>query len=250
MRAPCRLQAPVGFVAQLTNWSSLCFEAQTKKPLRWFWGPNHQTAAVDFEAQTGKPSTTGFEAKPREIVNLSFKAKPRNLHHRFWDQTEKNHHHRFWGQTGRNRPSGFEDKPLTNRPSHFEAKPLKNRQPWFWGSTKKLTLLVSSCMVQTAHNVTWTLDRSTTEYPTCVIIPSPLHQVSYSCHDPRHCLSCRTCNLHTTRQANMTLHMIQRIKVKQLKCLGFKFKPQHVNTTRNPLIRDGFLVTFIGNVTT
>jgi hypothetical protein len=28
-------------------------------------------------------------------------------------------------------------------------------------------LLVSSCMVQTAHNITQPLDRLATEYPTC-----------------------------------------------------------------------------------
>jgi hypothetical protein len=37
--------------------------------------------------------------------------------------------------------------------------------------------------VQTAHGSTRPLDRPTTEYPTCTTIPSPLHQVSYSCHD-------------------------------------------------------------------
>jgi hypothetical protein len=48
----------IGFVAQPTNRSPLNFEAQTKKPSRWFWGTNHQTRAASFEAQTGKPSTT------------------------------------------------------------------------------------------------------------------------------------------------------------------------------------------------
>jgi hypothetical protein len=32
------------------------FEAQTKKPSWWFWGPNHQTIDLGFEAQTKKPS--------------------------------------------------------------------------------------------------------------------------------------------------------------------------------------------------
>jgi hypothetical protein len=48
----------VGFVAQPINRSPLGFEPQTNKPSRWFWGPNHQTRAANFEAQTGKPSTT------------------------------------------------------------------------------------------------------------------------------------------------------------------------------------------------
>jgi hypothetical protein len=40
----------------------------------------------------------------------------------------------------------------------------------------------------------------------CLTIPGPLHQVSYSCLDPRRCPPCRTCYLHTTRQANTILH--------------------------------------------
>jgi hypothetical protein len=42
----------------------------------------------------------------------------------------------------------------------------------------------------------------------CLIIPGPLHQVSYSCHDPHCCPPCHTCLLHTTRQANAILHTI------------------------------------------
>jgi hypothetical protein len=41
------------------------FWDQTKKPSRWFWGLNHQTGAVEFEAQTGKHDDIGFEAQPR-----------------------------------------------------------------------------------------------------------------------------------------------------------------------------------------
>jgi hypothetical protein len=100
---PTPSHPPAGFVAQPTNQSLLDFDAQTKKPLWWFWGPNHQTVAAGFEAQTGKPSTTlvlslnqeiittGFEAKPEkpirvvlrpnhwQTVNLGFEAQPRNL---------------------------------------------------------------------------------------------------------------------------------------------------------------------------
>jgi hypothetical protein len=63
--------------------------------------------------------------------------------------------------------------------------------------------------VQTAHGATQPLNRSATEYLTCVTIPGPLHQVSYSCHDPHHCTPCRTCHLHTTRQANVILQTKQ-----------------------------------------
>jgi hypothetical protein len=65
------------------------------------------------------------------------------------------------------------------------------------------------CTVQTAHGVTRPLDRPVTEYLTCATIPDPLHQVSYSCHDLHRCTSCRTCHLHTTRQANVIFQMKQ-----------------------------------------
>jgi hypothetical protein len=41
----------------------------------------------------------------------------------------------------------------------------------------------------------------------CLTIPGPLHQVSYSCHNPCHCPSCRTSHLHTMRQANVIIYM-------------------------------------------
>jgi hypothetical protein len=59
--------------------------------------------------------------------------------------------------------------------------------------------------VQTAHGTTRPLNRPTTEYPVCATIPGALHQVSYSCHDPRCCMLCHTFHLHSTRQANTIL---------------------------------------------
>jgi hypothetical protein len=61
-------------------------------------------------------------------------------------------------------------------------------------------------MVQIAHSVTRLLDRPTTEYPTCVTIPDPLHQVFYSFHDPCRCPSYHTYHLDTTRQENIIHH--------------------------------------------
>jgi hypothetical protein len=55
-----------------------------------------------------------------------------------------------------------------------------------------------------------------------------LHQVSYSCHDHLRCTPCRTCHLHTMRQANTILQWT-RIKVKQPKCPRFEFKHHQVN---------------------
>jgi hypothetical protein len=60
-------------------------------------------------------------------------------------------------------------------------------------------------------------------------IIGPLHQVSYSCYDHRRCPPCRTCHLHTTRQANAILHTNQGNCVEPRKCPRFEFKPQHVN---------------------
>jgi hypothetical protein len=68
---------------------------------------------------------------------------------------------RFWGSNQKTRCSGF------------KAKPLTNYRPWFWGQTKKPELIVSSCTVQTTHNVTRPLDRPATEYSTCAW-PSPI----------------------------------------------------------------------------
>jgi hypothetical protein len=92
-----------------------------------------------------------------------FRSKSSNRSCRFWDQNQETWRHRFWGQT------------------------RENRRPWFWGSTKKPMICITSCRVQTANSVTWPSDCPVTEYPTCATIPDPLHQVSYSCHDPHRC---------------------------------------------------------------
>jgi hypothetical protein len=84
---------------------------------------------------------------------------------------------------------------------------IKTGYDRFWGSTKKPALLISMCMVHTAHDVTRPPDHPATEYPTYATILGPLYQVSYSCHDSHHCPSCRTYQLHTTRQVNAILHM-------------------------------------------
>jgi hypothetical protein len=63
----------------------------------------------------------------------------------------------------------------------------------------------------------------------CLIIPDPLHQVSYSWLDPHRYLPYRTCQLHTTRQANMILHMNKNKSIKPPKSPRFEFKPWQVN---------------------
>jgi hypothetical protein len=101
------------------------------------------------------------------IALLVLRLKPKNRHSDFEVQITKQLTFVLGPENQKTHPSGFDAKPLTNRPSSFEAKPLTNRQPLFWGSTKKSTLLVSICMVQTAHSVTRPPDHPITEYPTC-----------------------------------------------------------------------------------
>jgi hypothetical protein len=140
-----------------------------------------------FCSATFNPSSTWFWGSNQEIVTVILRPKSPNQScqfwgpnwetrsHRFWGKTRRTRHHRFWGQTRSNRPRGFEAKPMTNHPNGFKAKPLTNRRPWFWGSTKKHTLLVFMCTVQTTHGVTRPLDHPATEYLTSATIPDPLH---------------------------------------------------------------------------
>jgi hypothetical protein len=90
----------------------------------------------------------------QENIDVILRTKLSNRSYRFWGQTERNHRHRFWGQTGEIRRHQFWGQTGENRSSGFEAKPLTNRRPWFWGSTKKPALLISTCTVQTTHSTT------------------------------------------------------------------------------------------------
>jgi hypothetical protein len=159
------------------------FEAQITKPelpvLRpkpenppppWFWG------------STKKP-IAGFEAKLRETVTTSFEVK--------MEKTVT---------------TGFEAKLVKTVATSFEAK-LAKTVKWFWGQTthKSLTLVLKlNQEISAPHFHVAGADR-TRRHPTSATISGPLHQVSYSCHDPRHCTPCRTCHLHTTRQVNTIL---------------------------------------------
>jgi hypothetical protein len=116
-----------------------------------FWGPNRKTWATSFEAKPGETVTTGVEAKLEKIIATSFEAK--------LEKTVT---------------TGFEAKPEKTITVCIEAQPRnlstlvlrlnqETRRPWFWGSTKKLTLLDSTWTVQTAQGVTQPLDRPTTE---------------------------------------------------------------------------------------
>jgi hypothetical protein len=85
------------------------------------------------------------------------------------------------------------------------------------------------CTVQTAHGATRPLDRLTTEYLTCTTISGPLHQVSYSCHDPRRCMNAAPAT-YTPRdkQTRFSKRNKGKRETKQT-YLGFKFKHRQVN---------------------
>jgi hypothetical protein len=74
-------------VAQPTNQSPLDFEAQTKKPSRWFWGQITKPELPVLRPKPGNPTppwfwgstkkpTTSFEAKPAKIIAAGFVANP------------------------------------------------------------------------------------------------------------------------------------------------------------------------------
>jgi hypothetical protein len=62
-----------------------------------------------------------------------------------------------------------------------------------------------------------------------LIIPGPLHQVSYCYLYPHRCPLCHTCHLHIMRQANVIFHTNKDNSVEPQKCLRFEFKPRRVN---------------------
>jgi hypothetical protein len=143
---------------------------------------------TSFQAKLGNPSSTCFQVKQaarswhvshavfilplvlwhnrQTITHLVLRHKPRNRHSDFVGQITK-------PQLPVLRPKPGEPPTLLLRPnqetrSHrFWGQTRRNCQPWFWGWTKKPTLLVSLCMVQTAHSVSRPLDHPVTEYLTC-----------------------------------------------------------------------------------
>jgi hypothetical protein len=109
-------------------------------------------------------------------------SKSPNRSCQFWSSNRKIRSHRFWVQTGRNRRPSFEAKPRNSRSS----SPCPRCRPHT--SSPDLSIV-------------WSLStRPVLDHL------GPLHQASYSCHDPCRYPPCRTCHLHTTRQANTILH--------------------------------------------
>jgi hypothetical protein len=136
-RRRAKVKAKIDFVAQPTNRSMLHFEAQTKKPSRWFWGANHQTRDAGFEVQTGNPPppwfwgstkkpTASFEAKLGETVATSFEAKlEKTVATGFEAKPEKTVAAGFEAKPPETIATGFEAKPLETVAAGFEAKPLE-----------------------------------------------------------------------------------------------------------------------------
>jgi hypothetical protein len=238
------------FEAQITKPEMLVLRSKPgNPPPPWFWGSTKkptasfeakpgETVATSFEAKLEKTVATGFEAKPEKTVAAGFEAKP-----------PETIAIGFEAKPLETVAAGFEVKPLETVITGFEAKPAKtvrvvlmpnhlqtvaigfkaqtDEKPfeWFWGqTTHKLSTLVLRLNQEThaprlhVHGVDRTRRHPTfrlpgTEYLTCATIFGPLHQVSYSCHDTHCCICCtpcRTCQLHTTRQANTILQTKQR----------------------------------------
>jgi hypothetical protein len=168
MRVPCRPPS-IGVVVQPTNRTSLV------------WCPNQEIVAVIL--------------------------RPKSL----------NHICQFWGPNRKTQAISFEAKPEKTipaalRPNHWQTVSVVLRlNHWqtidIGFEAQPRNLRFSSPRAQCRlHAVS--PDLPVTEYLTCAIIPGPLHQVSYSCHDHRHCPSCRTYHLHTTRQENTILQNV------------------------------------------
>jgi hypothetical protein len=73
--------------------------------------PKSQTEAADFEAQTGKPSTT-------LVLRLN-----QETHHKFCGQTGRNVTRSFEAKLEKTVTAGFEAKPTETVIADFEAKP-------------------------------------------------------------------------------------------------------------------------------
>jgi hypothetical protein len=175
----------------------------------------------------------------------STRSKPLNLNacpastslHRFCGTTNKPKFAWFWVTNHQTRAASFEAQIRKPEPPVLRPNREKSSQ-WFWGQTNdKPSILVLSLNQEThvPRLLVYGADR-TQHHPTplssghrvsdlCLTIFGPLHHVFYSCHDPRCCLPCHTCQLHTTRQANAILRTNKDKRVEPPNCFRFKFKP-------------------------
>jgi hypothetical protein len=141
-------------VKQPTNQSSLGFEAQTKKPSRWFWDLNHQTEASIFRPKSETPPppwfwgltkkpTTGFKVKLGETITTSFEAKlEKTIATGFEAKLEKTVVAGFEAKPLETIATGFETKPLETVAAGFEAKPPEIVTTGFEGKPTKAVWVV------------------------------------------------------------------------------------------------------------
>jgi hypothetical protein len=197
-------------------------------PPWWFHVHHLRRASTSLEARLKNPSSTCFMMKqatgcPMHVLT-SFSST-----HWFWGANWQISSHLVLRPKPRNRCSDFVGQITKPHLPFLRMKP-GNPSEWFWGQTtrtvatgfglnhEKLWTLVlrlsqetrtSHLLVHGANRIQRRLTSRSSGHRVpdlCVTIPDPLHRVSYSCHDPRRCPPCRTCHLHTMRQANVILY--------------------------------------------
>jgi hypothetical protein len=136
--------------------------------------------------------------------------------------------YRFCGATDKSKTAWFLRSKTRNCDSDFDAQITKPPTLILRLNQKTCAhrLLVHGADHKQCHPTSWS---SGHRVPNLYLtISSPLHQVSYSCLDPRCYPPCRACHLHTMRQAN-TIFCMKMIKIKPPKSPGFEFKTWQVN---------------------
>ncbi len=103
----------------------------------------------------------------------------------------------------------FKSSSLT--PSSVLLWNCQNRIPQFGKSDSSVFPALANLVINTA-----------TKYPTYATIPGPLHQVSYSYHDPHHCPPCAPAHHKTSKRDSPN----EQAKGKTNERLGFEFKPR------------------------
>jgi hypothetical protein len=154
-------------------------------------------ASTTLEARLGNPSPTCFQAKQaaksRRVSNVVFIhlsvlwGNRQTIAHLVLRPKLRNHRGDFVGQVTKSHLSVLRSKP--GNPSTFVLRPNQETH-------EPSLLLYGADRTQRRP----TSQSSGHQVPDlCLIILDPLHQVSYSCHDPRRCSPCRTYHLHTMR---------------------------------------------------
>jgi hypothetical protein len=179
--------------------------------LAWLASPWSKPSNVDTCPHTVFILSSVLRSKPINLPPLVLRHKPRNRRGDFETQITKsstlvlrtkprNHRGDFGAQI--TKPSALILRP----------KPRKASQ-WFWGQTTDkpsppvlrlnwkthtpCLLHVYDVNCTRCHLTSWSSGHWVPDL--CMIIPDPPRQVSYSCHDPHHCLPCRTHHLHIMR---------------------------------------------------